>query len=245
VREVASSNLAVPTISSANDSLVKKIVQLVPSFLLLAVSTSGQQVASVDLTRPAPVAEIPKSAQDPESVGGCEKTSLGTIADGFTQSDDEQPRPIRVTITNLSTLKLSMGSEVEASIQLLNSGKKAIQIPWNPYWETTITGQDLNERTWMVGEFLVELKGKQHSAELRGLSQILFASKFVPGSSLTLKRGEWISARINFIVEVAKPAYMEIDEGDAELSVGWFQTTRSRVEKRLPRLIRILSVQIL
>ena len=77
----------------------------------------------------------------------------------------------------------------------------------------------------------MQLKGKQHSAELKGLSQILYGCTFVPASTLTRKPGEWISAQINFIVEVARPAYMEIEGGDAELSVEWFQTTRSRVEK--------------
>jgi hypothetical protein len=214
-----------------NDFLVKKIVQLVPSFLLLAVSTSGQQVASLDLTRPAQVAEIPKSAQEPESVGGCEKTSMGTIVDGFTQSDDKQPRPIRVAFIDVSSLKLQIGSELEATVQLLNSGKSAIEIPWSTDWETTIAGQDPSSRNWTVGMFEVHLRGKGRHAELKGLSQILYGSQFVPGSSLTLRLGESITSRIKFSVEVAHPAWQEIDAGGAELSAVWFQTTPTRVEK--------------
>jgi hypothetical protein len=209
---------------------LKNTIQLVLS-LVLALTASGQQVASVDLRRPAPVAEIPKTTDEPKGAGGCEKESVGRIADGFTQSDDGEPRPIRLVLTNLSSLNLKAGTEIEATVQLLNSGSKSIQIPWSTDWGTTFTGQDVNDRTWQVGEFRVELKGKQNWAELKELSQILFASTFVPGSSLTLKPREWISARINFIVEVAKPAYMEIDEGDAELSVRWFQTTRTLDEK--------------
>lgn len=208
-----------------------KTLQLALLTLILALPASGQQVASIDLTRPTPVTGSQQNGGSPEGAGGCEKLTPGVIADGFTQSDDGEPRAIRVALTNLSSLNLKAGTEIEATVQLLNSGNKSIQIPWRTDWETTFTGQDENNRTWQVGEFRVELKGKQHSAELKGLSQILFASTFVPGSSLTLKPREWISARINFIVEVAKPAYMEIDEGDAELSVTWFQTTRSRVER--------------
>jgi hypothetical protein len=206
-------------------------VQLVLSSLLLAVSTSGQQAASVDLTRPKLVAESPKNTENAKGAGGCEKTSLGTIADGFTESDDKQPRPIRVSFINLSNLRLQPGGELEATVQLLNSGKKPIEIPWSADWETIVSGQDPNVRSWTVGMFEVHLKGKEHHAELKGLSQILYGSQFVSGSSLTLKPGEWITARINFVVEVAHPAYEQVDEGDAQLSVKWFQTSRSEVEK--------------
>jgi len=153
------------------------------------------------------------------------------FADGVTRSEDGEPRSIRVALINLSSLNLRAGSEIDATVQLLNSGKKEIEIPWSTDWETTVTGQDPHARTWQVGEFRVQLHGKQHSAELQGLSKILYASTFVPGTNLTLKPGQWITAQINFIVEVARPAYMQIDDGEAELSVEWFQTFRSRVEK--------------
>ena len=155
----------------------------------------------------------------------------GIIADGFTATNDKQPRPIRVAFTDLSSLKLRPGDKIEATVQLLNSGTKEIQIPWSTEWETTMAGQDPLSRSWTVGAFEVLIKGKQKSAELKGQAQDLYGSKFVSGSSLTLKPGEWISARINFMVEVANPAYMEIDEGQSRLWVEWFQTTRRRSQK--------------
>jgi hypothetical protein len=210
---------------------LKRPVQLVLSSLLLAISTPGQQVASIDLRQP--VTQDPaKIADSTENPGGCEKDKMSVgFADGVTRSDDGELRPIRVALISLSSQKLKAGTEIEATVQFLNSGKKEIQIPWSTDWETTITGQDPNAHTWQVGEFRVHLKGKQHSAELQGLSKILYASTFVPGTSLSLKPGQWISAQINFTVEVARPAYMQMDDGEAELSVEWFQTVRSRDEK--------------
>ena len=188
-------------------------------------------MASVDL-RQAAAPEPTKTVESDENPGGCEKDKMSVgFADGIILSDDKEPRPIRVAFTYLSSLNLKAGSEIEATVQLLNTGKKEIQIPWNTEWETTSFGQDMNDRTWQVGEFRVKLSGKQHNSELEGLSKILYASTFVPGSSLILKPGQWISAQINFKVDVARPAYMEMDEGEAELSVEWFQTNRSRTEK--------------
>jgi len=209
---------------------LNKTAQLALLTLVLAVPASGQQVASVDLTHLTPVAETPKNSEDPKTVGGCEKLTPGIIADGFTESDDKQPRPIRVTFINLSSLKLRTGDELEATVQLLNSGTKGIEIPWSTEWETTIAGQDPSSRSWTVGAFEVHIKGKENRAELKG-PQDLYGSQFVAGSSLTLKPGQWITARINFVVDVAHPQYEQLDEGEAKLWVEWFQTTRSRGQK--------------
>jgi hypothetical protein len=59
----------------------------------------------------------------------------------------------------------------------------------------------------------------------------LYASKFVSGSSLTVKPGEWITARISFRIAVQNPKFEEVNLGRAALAMEWFQTVRTRIGK--------------
>jgi len=65
----------------------------------------------------------------------------------------------------------------------------------------------------------------------RATSQPLYGSEFVPGSNLSLKPGEWITARISFRIEVKNPKSEKLKVGRADLAMEWFQTGRTRVVK--------------
>lgn len=127
-----------------------------------------------------------------------------------------------------------MGSEIIATAKLQNLGSKPIQIPWSTDFRTTMEGQDPNNRSWEFGEFRMSLRDKQNSDyydRFVTTSQPLYASKSVPGSYLTLKPGEWITARISFKIGVQNPKFEEVSVGTAALAMEWFQTVRTRVVK--------------
>jgi hypothetical protein len=95
-------------------------------------------------------------------------------------------------------------------------------------------GQDPDNRSWEFGEFRMSIRDKQNTHyydRLVTTSQPLYASQFVPGSNLTLKPGEWITARISFRIEVQNPTFEEVNVGTAALAMEWFQTVRTRVVK--------------
>ena len=125
-----------------------------------------------------------------------------------------------------------MGTEVSATAKLQNVGRKPIQIPWSTDVRTTMNGQNPDESYWEFGEFRMSVRDKHNKHYFDRLvttSRPLYASKFVPGSSLTVKPGEWITARISFRIEVQNNKFEAVNVGRAALAMEWFQTSRSRL----------------
>jgi hypothetical protein len=94
-----------------------------------------------------------------------------------------------------------------------------------------MNGQNPDERYWEFGEFRMSVRDKHNKHYFDRLvttSRPLYASKFVPGSSLTVKPGEWITARISFRIEVQNNKFEAVNVGKAALAMEWFQTGRSR-----------------
>jgi hypothetical protein len=200
--------------------------------LLMATSAEAQQVASQDLLRlPTVVAAPSQKEEKPEYPNGCEKMGVGFV-DGVTMAKDRIPRQIKVDLVSISDTNLIVGSEIIATMKLQNAGSNPIRIPWSTDSQTTLDGQDPDNRTWEFGQFQVALRHKKNQYDvLMNNSQPLYGSMFVPGSMLTIKPREWITARISVRVAVEHPAYEKITEGPADLAVEWFQTVRSRVVK--------------
>lgn len=198
--------------------------------LLLAISVRSQEVAFKDLLHPSTVDAVSaETGANTETPKGCEKVSGGFV-DGVTLS--EGPREIKVGLASLSDAMLIIGNEVSATVKLQNAGGNSITIPWSTDYRTTQNGQDPANRTWEFGQFQMTLrKGKNQYTDLINTSQPLYGSKFLPGSTLTIKPGEWITARIGFRVAEEHPKYERIEEGPADLAVEWFQTVRTHVFK--------------
>jgi hypothetical protein len=228
VREVAGSNPVVPTILFP-DIPLKRIAKLALTIPFLAISAAGQQIASVVLTQPAPATDKASDTTQTKENATCGKVGVG-FADGYTLYPDKQLRRIHLAITDLDSKNLVVEGQVEATVKMRNIGKEPMQIPWSTDWQTTVAGQDPDNRSWEFGTFRVFLgEGKRNEVELVGLSQGLYASTFVAGSSLTLKSGEWVTARIRLEVKSAHPSYEQIGkETKPVLHVEWFQTGRSR-----------------
>jgi len=208
------------------------------TFLLIAftITVHAQEIASKDLLRPpvAVMATAPAQAEEkPEYPKGCSKMGVG-YADGVTLEEGKIPRKLTVELVKISSKKLTIGSEIIATAKLQNIGSKSVQIPWSTDFQTTMDGQDPDNRSWEFGEFRMSLRDKQNSDyydRLVTTSQPLYASKFVPGSILTLKPGEWITAQISFRIQVQNPEFEEVDVGTSALAMEWFQTVRTRVVK--------------
>jgi hypothetical protein len=208
------------------------------TFLVLGFATMAcaQQVASTDLLR-SPAAATPATpAQTPEESdhpNGCSKMGVG-FADGVTLDEDRKPRKLMVGLVEISTSKLTIGSEVIATAKLQNIGGKSLQIPWSTDFRTTMDGQDPDNRSWEVAEFRMSIRDKKNPHYYDRLvitSQPLYASKFVPGSYLTIEPGRWITARISFRIAVQRPAFEKLSVGTNTLAMEWFQTVRTRKVK--------------
>jgi len=204
-------------------------------FLLLgfAMMVRAQQVAFKSLLRPPAAVTVTPSTQNPEKsdqANGCAKRGVG-FADGVTLDEDKKPRKLEVALDEISATKLTLGSEITAIAKLQNMGTKSVQIPWSTDFRTTIYGQQTDERSWEFAEFQMSIRDKRNPDyydRLVTTSQPLYASRFVPGSYLTLKPGEWITARISFRIAVQNPAFEELSVGTNTLAMEWFQTVRTR-----------------
>ena len=193
----------------------------------------AQQVASKDLLRSPAAATATIPAQTPEELdhpNGCSKMGVG-FADGVTLDEDRKPRKLRVGLVEISTSKLPIGSEVIATAKLQNIDIKSVQIPWSTDFRTTMDGQDPDSRSWEFAEFRMSIRDKQNPQyydRLVTTSQPLYASKFVPGSYLTIEPGQWITVRISFRIVVQRPEFEELTVGTNTLAMEWFQTIRTR-----------------
>jgi len=216
--------------------MILRVFQTV--FLLLGFATMAlaQQVASRDLLRSPAAAAATASAQTSEEsdhANGCSNMGVG-FADGVTLDEDKKPRKLGVGLVEISARKLTLGTEITATAKLQNIGVKSVQIPWSTDSRTIMDGQDPDHRSWEFAEFRMSVRDKQNPDyydRLITTSQPLYASKVVAGSYLTLKPGEWITARISFRVAVQNPTFEKLSIGTNTLAMEWFQTVRTRSVK--------------
>ncbi len=203
---------------------MKCAAQLAACFLILATSAQAQQIASVDLTHP----KVPtKSAGTQALTKGCEKLLPGNIGDGFVAPPNHEPREIVVEMVKLSNENPTIGSELQGEVQLRNSGKYPIKIPWSTDPDIIEKGQNPNRLQWEEGAFSIELK---HGYELLvSLSQSLFGSRFSAGSELTIQPGEWVTVFVKFKLA---PQYglpgQSVRNGRRDLFVEWEQAGKSK-----------------
>jgi len=202
--------------------------------LSLAGAASAQEVGSKNLTSPAEVQQATQANANLEpQFNECKELTGPGFVDGFTRDRDNKPRKLRVELVKISTLKLVLGSEITAIAKLQNVDRKSIQIPWSTDFRTISDGQSAYDLAWEVAEFRMSIRDRQNPHyydKLVMTSPPLYASKFVPGSYLTMKPGEWITAQISFKVAVRR-SFEKLDLGTNKLALEWFHTARTRVVK--------------
>jgi hypothetical protein len=190
---------------------------------LLAATAGAQQIGAVDLTHPS---EQAKSVGEPENgpvPNGCDQL-IGSVADGYAFPPHRKRPEIEVQVINVSNENVSVGGEVQGHARLRNSGNHAIQIPWSTDPDVTRHSPDPNHQTWQYGSLSASFKG----TDLKTESWPLYGSKYVPGSMLTLRPGEWVAFDFKFKLAPESPIPGEsINTGDGQLRVEWDQADRT------------------
>ena len=196
--------------------------------LLSAAFAFSQQIGVVHiplLESTQPTAEQ-KAAQLPP---GCTQQT-GNFADGAVFPPHHQKRIISLEIVKLTNQPLEVGSEGRAEVRLKNIGDHTISIPWSTDANVIQKAPNPDLLRWEQATLgIVLLDNKNRTIALKTADWPLFGSKFVRGSQLTLKPGEWITAFLYFRVEdlyhiVTAP---EFPLGKARLFVEWHQASRT------------------
>jgi len=214
------------------------ILQVALCTLLFATTAHAQEIASADPTHPpAATSDTSANQEKNELPNGCKSMAVG-YADGTTVQGGREPKKISVELTKISDTTLIFGAGVNATVKLQNLGSESIQIPWSTDIRTARDKQEPNNRTWELGRFQIKLVDQSNrSVELKTTSGSLFSSTAIPGSILTLKPGEWVTAQISFKVEEQNPAYQRLVQGSFGLIVEWFQTGRSEKVQECNRIL--------
>jgi hypothetical protein len=198
---------------------------------ILVVYANGQQIGSIDLTKP-PALEMSAERKKEEALpNNCEKLGGGT-ADGAVITQKGQPLEIIVEVKSLNSKEPNSGSEMQAEIRLRNHGKGDIKIPWGTNPEIAEMNQDSNNLHWEVGSFRILL---DRSEVLKHPGQPLYGSEFSKGSILTIQPGQWITAMVKFRLELEYPLREQVVRtGKRQLRIEWEQAayTKTLDEKK-------------
>lgn len=195
--------------------------------LLLTNWAFPQQIGVVHLPLPEstpPVAEHEMAQLPP----GCTQPT-GIMADGGVMPPHNQRRTISLEIVKLNSRTLDVGSENRAEVRLKNVGDSTIKIPWSTDSALTRKAPNPDVLQWEQANLGIVLLNKNgRRIPLRTADWPLFGSKFVSGSLLTLRPGEWITASLDFKVEdlyhiVKAP---EFPLGESRLLLEWGQASR-------------------
>lgn len=158
-----------------------------------------QQLGVVNLSLPEstpPVAQQ-KVAQLPP---GCTQPT-GVMANGAVKAPDKQ-RTILLEIAKLSSQALEVGSQSRAEVRLKNVGDAPINIPWSTDSSVMQKAPNPDVLQWEQANLGIVLLDKENKTiALKTAEWPLYGSKFVGGSQLTIKPGEWVTAFVDFKVQ--------------------------------------------
>jgi hypothetical protein len=187
---------------------------------ILTVSARGQEVGSVDLTRPPVGDEFERGLSGPFLPNGCVKRG-GGLGDGAVFATKNQAHEISVEVMKLGSEDHTTGGTERAEVKLLNSGNYPINIPWNTDLNSLRRTQDSRNFEWEVGSFHILLDRD----DLKNSGQPIYGSTFSKGSMLTIQPSEWIKALITFKLELEHPWPGHfVKSGARQLQVKWEQS---------------------
>jgi len=205
---------------------MNRVAQSVAYLCILTTSTKAQQIASVDLSHPKAPTESAHKQRETALPKGCEKLLPGSLYDGVVMPPNHERREIVVEIVKLDNESPILGSEVQGEVQLRNSGRYPIKIPWSTEPNIVQKDQKPNSFSWEAGGFNIVLKP---GGQLENLSQSLFDSQFSSGSELTIQPGEWVTAVLKFKLALQyEISGRSIRKGKQELLVEWEQGAGSK-----------------
>jgi hypothetical protein len=124
---------------------------------------------------------------------------------------------------------LEVGGESRAEVRLKNVGDTPIDIPWSTDSGVIKEAPNPDVLQWEQANLVVLLDKKNKTIALKTADWPLYGSRFVGGSQLTIKPGEWVTAFIEFKVEDLYHivSFTEFPVGEARLSLEWEQASRA------------------
>jgi hypothetical protein len=203
---------------------MKIAIQCVSCMFILVISAKGQQIGSVDLAHPPALGKFAERQERRVHPNGCEKIG-GGIADGAVIPKKNQPHEIMLEVTSVSNKQPVAGSVMQAEVRLQNTGQYPIEIPWSPDPNTVERNQNPYRHEWEEGGFQVLL---DRNDLLKSIGQTLYGSKFWKGSLFTIQPGEWITAAIDFKLELEyRIREQVVRAGKKQLRVEWEQASHT------------------
>jgi hypothetical protein len=187
-----------------------------------STSLCGQQIAETDLAR---------STSSAPSIYDSDVVPEGCKSPHYTNSDGELGHPklaLSVELKLLKEPKLRVAETVQAIVLLRNTGHETIEIPWNSDPLTQREASGIMRHEYEEGFFEIELHGLGKMSvplEIESVSMPLYSALSVPGSSLRIEPGQWITAKLSFVLEEDRKlsVMLPIEAGSAELRAEWRQ----------------------
>jgi hypothetical protein len=183
-------------------------------------------VVHIPLSEPTQPTAEQNAAQLPS---GCTQPMVG-FGDGAVKPPRNQKRAILLEIVKLTNQPLEVGSEGRAEVRLKNVGDQTINIPWSTDSRVMQKAPNPDLLQWEQANLgIVLLDNKKRTIALKTAEWPLYGSKFVSGSRLKIKPGEWITAFLDFKVEDLYQfvSVTEFPVGKLSLSVEWGQASRT------------------
>ncbi len=192
---------------------------------MLSIPLHGQQVAEIDLVTHHISAQAASSASD-TVLAGCE-SPFYSHSDGAIVKTEE-PRPTLALEMTLANQTVRRGQTVDAQVLLRNIGSKAVVIPWSLDPEIRKHSPDADQHEYELGWFELQLITKnKRRVPLESESQtlLLSSSESRQGSKLRLEPGQWVTAKVRFVIDEKRnlSVLLPVKPEKAQVSAQWRQ----------------------
>jgi hypothetical protein len=197
--------------------------------MMFGIDLRAQQIAQIDLVRhETRSTELKDTDVEPSNCG--DSLQYNVHGDGVIVTTDvttDKKPKLKMDLT-LPKQTLERGERIEAQIQLENVGSDAVVIPWSSDPHTSKRPSGVVEHEYEMGWFDFQLKNadkRKTSVSLESQSNFLYASTSNPDSVLRIEPGQWLLAKIQFLVEGKRnlSVSLPINLGKAEISAEWRQ----------------------
>lgn len=201
---------------------MKRMLQRSFCILTLIASVHAQQVGHADVSNPVE----PSEDKAETTREGCDKLHM-ILTHGSIPPDENQPKKLTLEVTRLITEQAVIGKEVVADVQLRNSGKYAVRIPWSTNLALPEQAPDPDNGEFEVGEFDVHLLDAAGGTALKVTSRPLLGAPSSTGSLLEIAPGQWVTVTIRFKLEDEYGTGSGLKPGEAQIGVTWRQWIRT------------------
>jgi hypothetical protein len=135
---------------------------------------------------------------------------------------------LKLELSILNGTSFVPGDRVKSEVLLKNVGTEPVDLPWTVNPKIALPSPNSLQHEYEKGWFELELNG-QHATGIRlfseSLSNSLYSSPSAPRTSLHLDPGQWIAARVDFILEEDHKSSVgrRVTSGKATVVARWRQ----------------------